>query len=248
MLKAFIPVCVLILGIFIGIDNPSRIQLAIISMISTGVFISSYGELLFSLPGFLFQLGAIFAESSRLVLSDRLLKDLKLDALSMVYYQSPICFLFISIAFIIFELDRFPLTIFMDKFLIGMLFLSGVAAFGLNIAVVLLITHSSALTMTLGGIVKDILLVVLSMIIFLSPVTPTQMFGYSISLSGMNLYKNYKSDPVGFSEATMKYIHYFFPCSQSRSELPQGPPEKEANTVNDQESGTLLTQNVKSKD
>lgn len=247
MLKAFIPVCVLILGVFIGIENPSRIQLGIVSMISVGVFISSYGELLFSLPGFLFQLGAIFAESSRLVLSDRLLKDLKLDALSMVYYQSPICFLFIVIAFVLFELDRFPLAIFMDKFLLCMLLLSGIAAFGLNIAVVLLITHSSALTMTLGGIAKDILLVVLSMIIFLSPVTPTQMFGYSISLTGMNLYKNFKSDPAGFSEATMKYIYCMLPFMKPRSDVAQGSAEKEANTLSDQESGKLLTQ-VKSKD
>lgn len=247
MLKAFIPVCVLILGIFIGIDNPSRIQLAIVSMISTGVFISSYGELLFSLTGFLFQLGAIFAESSRLVLSDRLLKDLKLDALSMVYYQSPVCFLFISVAFILFELDRFPITIFMDKFLLGMLLLSGIAAFGLNIAVVLLITHSSALTMTLGGIAKDILLVILSMIIFLSPVTPTQMFGYSISLSGMNLYKNFKSDPAGFSDSTMRYLYYILPCLKARPEIAQVSGGKEANDIADQEAGTLLTQ-IKSKD
>ena len=206
MLKAFGPVAILFFGTLAGIENPSWIQLFIVFMISVGVAISSYGELLFSLVGFLFQLVSTLCETSRLVLADKFLKDLKLDSLSVLYYMSPICFLFISIAFITFELDSMKIEMFEDKFLLGMLLLSGIAAFGLNIAVVMLISNASALILSLGGIIKDVLLIILSVLIFRSPVTGIQVFGYSISLFGMNLYKDYKKDPNGFTETIMSYL------------------------------------------
>ena len=73
--------------------------------------------------------------------------------------------------------------------------LNGGVAFLLNVAVVLLIGHTSALVMTLAGIVKDILLVALSMLLFGSPVTPLQYGGYGLALLGLNLHKEYKKSP-----------------------------------------------------
>ena len=173
-------------------------------MISIGVAISSYGELLFSLMGFVLQFISTLCETSRLVLADKFLRDLKLDSLSLLYYLSPICFLLISIAFVIFELDTMPFEIFCDINFIGMLILSGLVSFALNLAVVLLMSNSSALTLSLGGIIKDILLVLLSVFIFHSPVTSIQIFGYSISLLGIVLYKSCKSNPQGFTSAVLK--------------------------------------------
>jgi hypothetical protein len=43
--------------------------------------------------------------------------------------------------------------------------------------------------MTLSGVLKDILLVVASMVIFFDPVTPLQAFGYSIALGGLVYFK-----------------------------------------------------------
>lgn len=43
--------------------------------------------------------------------------------------------------------------------------------------------------MTLSGVLKDILLVLASMLIFRDPVSPLQMFGYSIALGGLVYYK-----------------------------------------------------------
>ena len=68
-------------------------------------------------------------------------------------------------------------------------------AFALNVAIVLLISHTSALTLSLGGIIKDILLVFLSVIFFGSPVSWLQFVGYGFSLTGMNLYKEFKQNP-----------------------------------------------------
>ena len=108
MLKAFTPVAVLIAGIAIGIEKPTVVQLAIVLSISLGVSITAVGELRFDLAGFLFQIGGIAAESSRLVLADKALKELKLDSLSAVYYIAPVSFVTIALGFWLFESDRFP--------------------------------------------------------------------------------------------------------------------------------------------
>lgn len=43
--------------------------------------------------------------------------------------------------------------------------------------------------MTLSGVLKDIFLVVASLIIFRDPVTTTQVFGYGIALMGLIYYR-----------------------------------------------------------
>jgi hypothetical protein len=51
------------------------------------------------------------------------------------------------------------------------------------------IGKTSALVLTLSGVLKDILLVVASMVIFHDPVTPLQALGYGIALMGLVYYK-----------------------------------------------------------
>jgi hypothetical protein len=76
------------------------------------------------------------------------------------------------------------------------LLVSGLVAFTLNIAVVMVIGNTSALIFTLAGIVKDLMLVFLSMVIFKSPVSQLQYLGYSVALLGLNLHKEYKKLPA----------------------------------------------------
>lgn len=63
--------------------------------------------------------------------------------------------------------------------------------------------------MTLCGVLKDIMLVCASIMIWGNPVTPTQFFGYSIALCGMVYYKlgadNLKA---AFSDANRKWAEY----------------------------------------
>lgn len=51
------------------------------------------------------------------------------------------------------------------------------------------IGRTSSLVLTLCGVLKDILLVVASMVIFRDPVSGLQFFGYSIALAGMIYYR-----------------------------------------------------------
>lgn len=51
------------------------------------------------------------------------------------------------------------------------------------------IGKTSAVVLTMSGVLKDVLLVFASMILFHDPVTGQQFFGYSIALAGLVYYK-----------------------------------------------------------
>ena len=220
MLKAFTPVAVLIFSFFSGLEKTSAMELYIVGIICIGVALTSVGETDFSLIGFTFQSLGILAESSRLVLTNLLMRQLKLDPLSSLYYVAPMSALFISLPCLYFEAADLPFDrMYTSEFCITMVVNAGVA-FTLNVAVVLLISNTSALVLTLAGVFKDILLVLLSVTVFGSPVTPLQYAGYSVALLGLNMHKEYKKNPERISQL----ITYVISCGL-------GTPGKEKGNV-----------------
>jgi drug/metabolite transporter (DMT)-like permease len=171
-------------------------ELNIVSVISVGVAMTSIGEMEFSWVGFAFQAAALLAESGRLVLTNLLMKELKLDPLSALYYIAPVCCSMIGLAFLVFEFQVFPFERLLSPMFLLMLLCNGLVAFTLNIAVVMLIGNTSALILTLAGIVKDLMLVFLSVVVFETPVTQLQYLGYTVALLGLNLHKEFKKSVI----------------------------------------------------
>jgi drug/metabolite transporter (DMT)-like permease len=201
MLKAFTPVSVLLFSVLAGLEKASFIEVNIVLIICVGVALTSVGEDDFSLVGFVYQFLAILFETGRLVMTGLFLKKLGLDSLSTLYYIAPLCGLLIGCACIAFESAYLPTDFLMSPYFWCIMLLNGIVAFTLNIASVMLIKHTSALTLSLVGIIKDILLVVLSMVVFRSPVSILQCLGYSVSLLSLNLHKEYKKNAQLFEAA-----------------------------------------------
>ena len=65
-------------------------------------------------------------------------------------------------------------------------------AFFLNLATMALIKHTSALTLNVAGVFKDIGLIVWSVLVSGAVVTNLQYFGYFIAIVGVSLYSSYK--------------------------------------------------------
>ena len=214
MLKACTPVAVLIFSFFSGLEKTSMMELYIVTIICIGVALASVGETFFSWLGFTFQSLAILAEATRLVLTNMLMRQLKLDPLSSLYYIAPVSCAFILFPFLYFEASDLPFErMYTTEFITTML-INATVAFTLNVAVVLLISNTSALVLTLAGIVKDIMLVVLSVTVFGTPVTPLQYGGYSVALIGLNLHKEYKKNP----ERIGQVINYILTCGRVRTQ------------------------------
>ena len=170
-------------------------EVYIVSLICIGVAMTSVGETFFSWTGFSFQSLAICFESARLVLTNVLLKELKLDPLSSLYHIAPPCAFLIGSLCLFFEFGDLPWDRMMTPAFGMILLANGLVAFTLNVAVVMLIGNTSALTLTLAGIIKDIMLVTLSVLIFGSPVSNLQYLGYAVALVGLNLHKEFKKNP-----------------------------------------------------
>lgn len=105
MLKAFSPAYIVVLLSCLRVEHPSlRVTLIILGLCISAA-IASAGEVNFNVIGILFMVGASFADSVRLVLSQMLLKNLKLEVVESLYYTSPICMLWTSGA-LLFEVPK----------------------------------------------------------------------------------------------------------------------------------------------
>ncbi|USW55200.1 Putative sugar phosphate transporter domain-containing protein [Septoria linicola] len=190
MLKASNAIATLLATWAFGISPPDMKKLVNVSAIMVGVIIASYGEIQFVMIGFLIQMAGIVFEAVRLVMVQRILSapEFKMDPLVSLYYYAPACAVINGVFTLFIELPKMGMS---DIYGVGVitLILNAAVAFGLNVSVVFLIGKTSAVVLTLSGVLKDILLVVASMVIFHDPVAPLQFFGYSIALGGLVWYK-----------------------------------------------------------
>lgn len=190
MLKAVTPVAVLIASWILAVEEPNLRKLGNVSAIVIGVVIASYGEIEFRMIGFIFQAFGIAFEATRLVMVQRLLSgsEFKMDPLVSLYYFAPVCAVFNGLICAFVEGPRLSLAAIQDVGYL-MLILNAATALCLNIAVVFLIGKTSSLVLTLSGVLKDILLVGASILIWGTNVAPLQFFGYSVALGGLVYYK-----------------------------------------------------------
>jgi hypothetical protein len=190
MIKAFTPVAVLIIGWVLQVEKVDFKKLGNVSLIVIGVALASFGEIDFVLVGFLYQIGGIVFEATRICLVQRLLNgdEFKMDPLVSLYYFAPVCAVMNVIVALFWEVPKCTMA---EIYAVGLwtFFLNASVAFALNCSVVFLIGKTSGLVLTLCGVLKDILLVGFSIIVWGTPISGLQTFGYSIAIIGMLYYK-----------------------------------------------------------
>ncbi|KAK4242303.1 triose-phosphate transporter family-domain-containing protein [Achaetomium macrosporum] len=228
MLKAAAPVAVLLCSWAWGVEEPSLKRFLNILLIVAGVALASFGEIDFSLAGFLFQVGGIVFEAMRLVMIQVLLSGdtQKMDPLVSLYYYAPVCAVMNVIIAIGSEANSFnPADLAKAGY--GLLLLNAMVAFMLNVSSVFLIGKTSGLVMTLTGILKNILLVIISVMIWHTAVSWLQFLGYSIALAGLVYYSIGWDQIVAISQAMWVYAKGGY---ESISGSPPSGGEEQAQT------------------
>ncbi|KAG0143460.1 hypothetical protein CROQUDRAFT_661163 [Cronartium quercuum f. sp. fusiforme G11] len=188
MLKAFTPVVLVIATAVLEHQFPPVRTVLVVSIISSGVAVAAYGEIQFVLVGVLCQLAGSLAEVGRLIATQRLLQDLNVDPLVALSVLSPICFCMAFVLAPIFEGIE-PIFLIVPRLGIPVVLGSIVLALALNVVVLFLVSCTSALVLTLAGIVKDIGLITGSVIFLGSSITSTQIGGYLVAASGLVYFK-----------------------------------------------------------
>ncbi|KAF6252638.1 phosphate/phosphoenolpyruvate translocator protein [Scenedesmus sp. NREL 46B-D3] len=191
MMKAVMPLLVYAVGTLLGTEVFCRRTGGILFVVVTGVLIASYGEVVFVWAGIIFQIASMLSEATRLTLVQLLLqsKGIKLNPITSLYYIAPVCLVCLLAPLALLETEE----LFQHEWKIhpGLILLSATAAFALNCSVFLLIGKTSALTMNLAGVAKDVMLIYLSMTLYGSTVTELQVLGYGMALCGA-FYYNYQ--------------------------------------------------------
>jgi len=190
MLKATTPVAVLLASWGFGVAAPNLRVLFNVSFIVLGVVLASFGEIKFVLIGFLYQVGGIIFEAIRLVMVQKLLNapEYKMDPLVTLYYFAPVCAFMNGLVALMWEVPKVQMS---QVYAVGfpIFIANALLAFLLNVSVVFLIGKTSSLVFTLCGVLKDILLVGASMLIWGTQVSGLQFFGYAVALGGLVYYK-----------------------------------------------------------
>ena len=91
LLNFAVPVAVFFLGAAVGLEAFSCRMFTIMSVISVGVVVASYGEISISWIGGVYQMGGVVGEALRLIFIEIFVKKkgVRLNSISMMYYVSP---------------------------------------------------------------------------------------------------------------------------------------------------------------
>eukprot|EP00899_Mesostigma_viride_P013908 jgi/Mesvir1/22518/Mv18543-RA.1 len=196
MLKGGMPVLVFSLGCLYGTEKFSREKLLNVIAIACGVAIASIGEINFGWFGFFLQMASLVVEALRLLLMQALLQSrgVVMNPITTVYYVSPAAALCLLLPFVVREL---PVLLHTSNipFSIPLFLGNGIAAFALNLGVFLLLGKTSALSMNVAGVVKDLCLIGVSFLVFKAPVSGVSMSGFLLAAGGVAFY-NYRKVQV----------------------------------------------------
>jgi len=138
--KATTPVAVLLATWSLGVAPPNFKTLGNVSFIVIGVILASFGEIMFDLTGFIYQVTGVMFEATRLVMIQKILSspDFKMDPLVSLYYYAPVCAVMNGVVSIFTELPSFHLE---DIYRVGIITLiaNATVAFLLNVSLVFLV-------------------------------------------------------------------------------------------------------------
>ncbi|KAL1503113.1 hypothetical protein AB1Y20_011176 [Prymnesium parvum] len=198
MVKASTPVVVLLLSFALRIERANAALGGYIWLISSGVALSCASQVDVtprSHVGLALQLGAVGCEAMRLCLTNLLLTSsgIQLSPIASLYYLAPTSLLCLLVPWLLLEASSIA-SIVAALREVGLLQMTANAsvAFVLNLATMALLKHTSALTLNVAGVVKDLLLIWWSVVVNGAIVSQLQLVGYAIALTGVTGYSSYK--------------------------------------------------------
>lgn len=196
MLKAITPVAVLLCSFGFGLEQASMRLFIYICLIATGVAVACYGQLQLDWLGVGLQLAAVLAEALRLCLVNIALtaRGIKLSSVTFLSVVAPLCAAVLLPAWLYLEYPGVSKHHWSPVRKVGfaVLFANASVAFLLNLSTMALIKHTSALTLNISGVFKDLGLIGWSVIVSGAVVTKLQYVGYAVALVGVTGYSAYK--------------------------------------------------------
>jgi len=194
MLKAFTPTVTLALLWLSGLETPSRRVLLCVLGICGGTAMASLGEGSLHPLGLGLMLLAEAAEATRLVLTQRLLKNLKFGVVEGQYWMSPISALWL---FSCAGMTELPRALETNAWTIprnapALFLLSAALGFAVNIATFFVIKATNSVTLKVLGTARNAGLVLVSTVLYHEQISRLEAAGYALTLVFFGLYNHAK--------------------------------------------------------
>jgi Triose-phosphate Transporter family len=190
MLKAGSPAVTFLVGLGLGAEKFSCVQLLNVTIICAGVFWSAYSSIDLHAWGVVSQMAAIICDCLRCSLLQRTMarNGISMDPIAALSKFAPRAAVLLVLPVVFIEgraiRDSFSCLASSGTLIAA----SCIVAFLLNLAVCALIGATSALTTSISGVLKDVACIILAVQLHHVRVTPLQLAGYTTSLSGLAWY------------------------------------------------------------
>jgi len=212
MLKCMSIVFSLLIGVAVGLERCSWAITSIITVISMGIFISSYSEARFSMIGFtLVVLSEVFAGVRWITTQAMLKKDAGLSAVGAVFCMAPASTLSLVPLVLAREINgiedlrteagaatRYCLMVLPPGFL----------AFVLLLIEVQLVKETSALTLSVFGNLKSVITIIFAIVIFEEEARALQWVGLSVAVAGMLGFSHVRRKQAAVAAAGMAPVGF----------------------------------------
>ncbi|KAL9541230.1 hypothetical protein MBANPS3_009234 [Mucor bainieri] len=210
MVKSSTPIWVLLFSFMFGFERPRLLLVAIIVVMVAGVILTVEGETKFDPVGFALVLIASIVSGLRWSMTQLLLQHENMgisNPIATLYYLTPVMFVTMFTLSLVFEhpLDQFQhskhfdtLSHIIESF--GLMSIGGLLAFAMTLAELYLIKSTNTVTLSVAGISKEIVVIMLSVMIYGDVLTPKNVLGLLVSIVGIIAYNYYKLSKKNGSE------------------------------------------------
>lgn len=190
MIKAVHPAVIYLLGMLCGVERLSWSICSCIAIMSGVVMVAVQGAIMFQPMGVCLQLLALVADGVRFLYLQATMQACTdaIDPINVLARVSPVASASLWTAGSIVEFPSMRVGLAEMCTIAPLVLASSALAFGLNLSSCAYIQVTSALTMSVSGIFRDVLLIGISVAYFGSNVTAKQCSGYVVALAGTFAY------------------------------------------------------------
>mmetsp|Transcript_38369 Transcript_38369/g.91668 ORF Transcript_38369/g.91668 Transcript_38369/m.91668 type:complete len:334 (+) Transcript_38369:73-1074(+) len=166
-------------------------KLAVLSVVVAGCTMCAHGEVHFVLVGLVLQLASQLTECSKNLIGEAVMggSGLKLDVLTFVLFQAPFSLLFLSVGVVV---SWTPDVLEDFKKHWHWVLVNACIAFLLNVLIAVTLKKLSALAFVIIGVVKDMVIVSSSALVFGDPISQAQQIGFCVTIAGVLMWSRLK--------------------------------------------------------